>query len=88
MTGTSDIWTERPYYCLWAGRKTGRAYRLGHEEVLGRFEGLLVHHERVDDVFAAAIGNYGYIMRDPDLAPLVAAAAEIQALGVPPAARQ
>ena len=33
---------------------------------------LLIHHERVDDVFATALGNYGYIMRDPRLDPLLA----------------
>jgi hypothetical protein len=83
VTGTSSVRTERPYYCMWAGRKAGRPYALGHEAVLERYGALLVHHERIDDVFAAAIGNYGYIMRGPDLAPLTAAAAEIQALATP-----
>lgn len=83
--GTTEVRTERPYYCLWAGRKAGRTYGLAHDEVLGRFGGLMVHHERVDDVFAAAIGNYGYILRGPKLAPLVAAAREIQAVAAPPA---
>jgi hypothetical protein len=88
MRGTTEVRTERPYYCLWAGRKHGRAYRLSHDEVLARFTDLYVHHERMDDVFAAAIGNLGYVLRGPDLAPLRAAAAEIQALagpGSPPA---
>jgi hypothetical protein len=83
VTGTSSVRTERPYYCMWAGRKAGRPYALDHEAVLERYGALLVHHERIDDVFAAAIGNYGYIMRGPDLAPLAAAAAEIQALATP-----
>ena len=83
VTGTTAVRTTRPYYCFWAGRKSGRSYRLGHDEVLARFAGLIVHHERVDDVFAAAIGNYGYVMRGPDLAPLAAAGLEIQALAVP-----
>jgi len=80
VTGTADVPTTRPFYCYWAGRKAGRTYRLGHEEVLARFAPLLVHHERVDDVFAAAIGNYGYVLRDPDLGPLQEAGAEIQRL--------
>jgi hypothetical protein len=83
VAGTTRIATTRPYYCLWAGRKSGRAYRLGHEAILERFGRLLIHHERMDDVFAAAIGNYGYVLRGPDLAPLQAAAAEIHALRSP-----
>jgi hypothetical protein len=83
VTGSTTVRTERPYYCFWAGRKHGRTYRLSHDEVLGRFRDLLVHHERVDDVFAAAIGNYGYVMRHPDLAPLAAAGRAIQALARP-----
>ena len=83
VRGTTDVRTERPYYCLWAGRKHGRAYRLGHDEVLARFADRYVHHERMDDVFAAAIGNLGYVLRGPDLAPLRAAAAEVQSLAGP-----
>jgi hypothetical protein len=84
VRGTTEIRTARPYYCLWAGRKHGRTYRLSHDEVIRRVGGLLVHHERVDDVFAAAIGNEGYVLRSPDLAPLMDAAAEIQAVAAPP----
>jgi hypothetical protein len=78
--GTASVATRRPYYCLWSGRKTGKAYRLSHDELIARFGRLLVHHERVDDVFSAAIGNFGYILRDPSLEPLLAANAEIEAL--------
>jgi hypothetical protein len=85
VRGTTELRTERPYYCLWAGRKHGRPYRLGHDEVLRRVGPLLVHHERVDDVFAAAIGNEGYVLRSPELAPLLDAAADIQALAGPAA---
>jgi hypothetical protein len=41
---------------------------------------LLIHHERIDDVFATAIGNYGYILRGPDLEPLQSAAHAILAV--------
>ncbi len=80
VKGTTVVETDRPYYCLWAGRKVGRAYRLDHDAVLERYGPSMVHHERVDDVFAPAIGNYGYILRGPDLAPLADAAEAIQAL--------
>ncbi len=78
--GTTTVPTARPYYVLWAGRKWGKAYRLDEGEVARRFGHLLVHAERIDDVFAAAIGNFGFILRHPELEPLLAARAEIQAL--------
>lgn len=80
VDGTADLATDRPYYCLWSGRKTGKRYALSHDEVLDRYRSLLVHHERVDDVFSPAIGNFGYILRGPTLAPLQAASREILAL--------
>jgi hypothetical protein len=85
VNGTTRVETSRPYYCLWSGRKTGRVYRLPHEEVLSRFGDLLVHFERVDDVFSSAIGNMGYVLRDPSLERLLAASAEIEALAPPTA---
>ena len=33
----------------------------------------------MDDVFSTALGNYGYIMRDPRLDPLLAASNQILA---------
>jgi hypothetical protein len=78
-TGTTALDLTRPNCCLYAGRKTGRRYRLSHEEVLSRFGALIVQHERIDDVFSAAIGNYGYVMSGPDLEPLQVAARAIQA---------
>jgi len=64
----------RPYHCLYAGRKAHRRYARTHEQVLQEFGALIVHHERIEDIFAAAIGNYGYILRHPELEPLIAAA--------------
>jgi hypothetical protein len=83
VNGTTTVHTDRPYYCVWAGRKAGKPYRLDHQSVLDRYGPLLVHHERMDDVFAPAIGNYGYILRGPDLALLATAAAGIQELATP-----
>ncbi len=76
-TGHTSMRATRRYHCLYAGRKAGRIYRLAHEEVLARFGALMVHHERIDDVFSAAIGNYGYILRHPDLEPLQEASRQI-----------
>jgi biotin carboxylase len=77
VNGTTSVSSDKPWYVLWAGRKPGRPYRLSHDEVLARFGPLLIHHERVDDVFATAMGSYGYILRDPSLDRLLAASGEI-----------
>jgi hypothetical protein len=77
-SGTTPTRTERPWWCFYVGRKPNHQYRLSHDEVLERFGDVIVHHERIDDVFATAIGSYGYILRDEDEEPLHEAAREIQ----------
>jgi hypothetical protein len=77
VEGTTAIRPSRAFACLWAGRKDGHDYALTHDEVMRRFADLIVHHERMAGVFAAAIGSEGYIMKSPDLAVLRAAADEI-----------
>jgi hypothetical protein len=69
---------ERPWCVAYVGRKDRFRYALPIQEVLARFGALIVHHEPVNDVFSAAIGNYGFILRSPDLDALEAAAAAIQ----------
>ena len=81
--GTTTISSVKPNYVLWAGRKPARPYRLTHDEVAARFAGLLIHVERVDDVFATAMGSFGYVLRHPSLDMLLEASAEI--LGQAPA---
>jgi hypothetical protein len=78
--GTCRLAPSAANYCFWAGRKDGRQYALSHDQVLARFGELLVHEARIDDVFAAAIGNHGYILKGPELEPLKAAGREILAL--------
>ena len=75
--GTTTVSSDKPYYVMWSGRKPGRAYRLSHEEVADRYRDLLVHVERVDDVFATAMGSFGYVLRDPSLETLLEASAAI-----------
>jgi hypothetical protein len=75
--GTTTISSVKPNYVLWSGRKPGRPYRLSHDEVAARFAPLLIHVERVDDVFATAMGSFGYVLRDPSLDVLLEASAEI-----------
>ncbi len=73
----------RPFYCGYASRKWGRAYRLSHDEVLDRFGELLVHHEPMSGIFASAIGDYGYVLRHPQLEPVISACEQIQELAAP-----
>ncbi|HXG26880.1 MAG TPA: ATP-grasp domain-containing protein [Candidatus Binatia bacterium] len=72
--GTTTVSSDKPWYVMWAGRKPGRPYRLTHEEIVERFAPLLIHVERVDDVFATAMGAWGYVLRNPSLETVRAAA--------------
>lgn len=75
-----DIEYTRPYHCAHIGRKWQRRYRLDHEAVLREYAPLIVHHERISTVMAPAIGDYGYLLRSPDLAELQQAIAGILAV--------
>ena len=79
VRGTTEVRPSRANYVHWSGRKDGRRYRLSHHDVVTRYRDLLVHEARIDDVFSAAIGNHGYILRGTDLAELQAASREILA---------
>jgi hypothetical protein len=78
-SGTTTVDTSRPYYCFWAGRRSGAHYHLDDQAVRDRLGSMLVHVEQVRDVFAAAMGNIGYVMRDVDLELLIEANKAIQA---------
>ena len=68
----------RPWYVAYVGRKARYRYAHGLDEVLGTLGDLVVHHERINDVFSAAIGNYGFVLRADELGILEEAAALIQ----------
>lgn len=57
----------RPFYCCYVSRRWGRSYRYSHEEVLETFPGYVVSHEPISGIFAPALGDYGYLVRSPDL---------------------
>ena len=58
----------RPHHCCYVGRKANRRYAHTHEEVLATFGGGRVcHHEPISGVFAAALGDHGYLVRSPEL---------------------
>jgi hypothetical protein len=78
VNGHTEARATRPYFCAYVGRKTRLRYAHGVDEALARFGGLVQHHEPIVPVFSTAMGNYGFVLRSPDLAEIEAAAAFIQ----------
>lgn len=71
----------RPYHCGYVGRKFNRAYAHTHEQVLAELRERVIHHERISGVFSLALGDYGYLVRSPDLDEIHSMAHYIQELG-------
>jgi hypothetical protein len=71
---------ERSYHCCYIGRKFNRHYLHTHEEILGAFGAKVLHHEAISGVFSAALGDYGYLIRSPDLEEIHAIAGFIQVM--------
>ena len=78
VQGRFDAALTRPYACLYVGRKHRLSYARSHEDVIREFRPMIVFDTPMSGVFARAIGDFGYILRDPDEAKLVAAALAIQ----------
>jgi hypothetical protein len=64
----------RAYHCGYIGRKRGKHYVHGHAEILAACGRCIVHHEEIDSIFRAAIGDYGYLARSASLEEILAAA--------------
>ena len=61
-----------PYYCCYVGRKSTKPYAHSHKEILARFGQRIAHHEPISGIFSAALGDYGYLVRSPDLDEILA----------------
>jgi hypothetical protein len=72
----------RPYHCAYIGRKLNRTYALSHEELLRYFGENLVHHEPISGIFSSALGDYGYLVRSPNLDYIHTSAELTHRLGV------
>ncbi len=70
----------RKYHCAYIGRKNNRSYLRSHEEVLRDIDCCMVHHEPISGVFSTALGDYGYLVRSPELEAIHAMAEYIQAV--------
>lgn len=66
-------WT-RPYHGCYVGRKDWKSYRHSRSAIQARLGSRLVHWERIQPVFAGAIGDEGFILRSPDLEEVLCAA--------------
>ena len=60
----------RPYHCCYIGRKSNLEYKHTHRQVITRCGSLLMTHEPMAGVFSAALGDYGYLIRSPELKEL------------------
>jgi biotin carboxylase len=57
----------RPYHCCYVGRRFQNRYAHPHEEIVDALGPRLVHHEQINSTFGMALGDYGYLVRSPDL---------------------
>ncbi|MDL2334505.1 MAG: ATP-grasp domain-containing protein [Chloroflexota bacterium] len=80
VDGVFDAEIARPYNVLYASRRDGRPYVMTHDEVLADLGDLIVHESRMERVLASAMGDHGYVLRNPELEPLIDAARRLQAL--------
>ncbi len=51
----------RKHVCFYAGRKFGKHYSYSIDDILERHGTAIIHHQPIDSIFSAAIGNYGFI---------------------------
>ena len=70
----------RKYHCCYIGRKLNRNYAHSHEQIVSAFGIKIVHHEPISGVFSAALGDYGYLVRTPELPEIHQMAEYIQQL--------
>ena len=66
------------YHCCYAGRKSNRSYAHTEQEIFSTYKDQISHHEAISGVFSAALGNYGYLVRSPDLDEVLSIAKFIQ----------
>ena len=66
----------KKYYCAYIGRRN-RPYALAHEQVLKRFDDLLVEHGANPDIYHDAMGSYRYIFRSTSKDQLLQTASDI-----------
>ncbi len=69
---------DRKYHCCYIGRKFRHSYAHTQEQILSVLGPAIVHHEPMSGVFSAALGDYGYLVRSPEMEEIYAIANYIQ----------
>ncbi len=64
--GQVDLPYTRSYHCCYASRKHRNRYVHSHEDILARYQSLILQVESVPGVFSSALGDVGYLFRSPD----------------------
>ncbi len=81
VNGVSEPMGERSHLVFYVGRKDRIPYQMTHQQVLEKCSSVMMHHERLNDVFSGALGNYGYLLRHEEIEPLLEATELIQRRG-------
>lgn len=63
VDGYAEYSKERPYHCIYCGRRDGLNYTHTHEEVCNKYGFDMVMCERMPDILAGAMGNFIYTAR-------------------------
>lgn len=63
VDGYANYSKERPYHCIYCGRRDGLNYTHTHEEVCAKYGFDMVMCERMPDILAGAMGNFIYTAR-------------------------
>lgn len=75
-----DFSYERTFYTAHAGRRHERAYEHSPEALMGQLGDTLVLVQPIPDAFASTMGNTMYLLRHPQLEPLLDAIKRVQQL--------
>lgn len=68
----------RKYHVCYVSRKFSKTYFYTHEDIIGKYPGMLVFHSQIENALAPALGNYGYILRAKSMEPIYEAIEFIQ----------
>lgn len=63
VDGHSNYNHDRPYHCVYCGRRDGLTYQHTHEEIINKYRFDLVMCERMPDILSGAMGNFTYTAR-------------------------
>lgn len=63
VDGHSEYSRERPYHCVYCGRRDGIQYKHSHQDVVNKYQFDLVMCERMPDILSGAMGNFIYTAR-------------------------